>query len=197
MALDFFYSKKSLLGPWFVDLPNNPNTCIQNNPSDRFKLTTPHKYLRTKIIMALVIMWIFTLAYLTTLCLSSGFFVVTKCFLGTKMTTKTGWNPHGSRYCESTRVGARPGIDETKLTVVKRRSSWKWQATWMSQEVSKWLEKIGYNLLINGVYGGYNSFTNHLLTSWDIQEPLWKICDRQNGWKSSSIFRVIPKNIWT
>ncbi len=26
-----------------------------------------------------------------------------------------------------------------------------------------------YNLLINGVYWGYNPFTNHLLTSWDIQ----------------------------
>ena len=36
----------------------------------------------------------------------------------------------------------------------------------MSQEVSKWL---GYNLLINGVYWGYNPFTNHFLTSWDIQ----------------------------
>ena len=28
---------------------------------------------------------------------------------------------------------------------------------------------MGYNLLVNGVYWGYNSFTNHLLTSWDIQ----------------------------
>jgi len=28
---------------------------------------------------------------------------------------------------------------------------------------------MGYNLLINGVYGGYNPLTNHLLTSWDIQ----------------------------
>ena len=28
---------------------------------------------------------------------------------------------------------------------------------------------MGYNLLINGVYWGYNPFTNHLLTSWDIQ----------------------------
>ena len=26
-----------------------------------------------------------------------------------------------------------------------------------------------YNLLINGVYWGYNPFTNLLLTSWDIQ----------------------------
>ena len=31
---------------------------------------------------------------------------------------------------------------------------------------------MGYNLLVNGVYWGYNPFTNHLLTSWDIQAPL-------------------------
>ena len=30
---------------------------------------------------------------------------------------------------------------------------------------------MGYNLLINWVYWGYNPFTNHLLTSWDIQVP--------------------------
>ena len=28
---------------------------------------------------------------------------------------------------------------------------------------------MGCNLLINGVNWGYNPFTNHLLTSWDIQ----------------------------
>ena len=28
---------------------------------------------------------------------------------------------------------------------------------------------LGYNLLIYGVYWGYNPFANHLLTSWDIQ----------------------------
>ena len=28
---------------------------------------------------------------------------------------------------------------------------------------------MGYNLLINGVYWGYNPVTNHLLTSWNIQ----------------------------
>ena len=28
---------------------------------------------------------------------------------------------------------------------------------------------MGYNRLINGVYWGYNPFTNQLLTSWDIQ----------------------------
>ena len=30
---------------------------------------------------------------------------------------------------------------------------------------------MGYNLLINGVYWGYNPLTNHLQTSWDIQVP--------------------------
>ena len=28
---------------------------------------------------------------------------------------------------------------------------------------------MGYNLLINGIYWGYNPLTNLLLTSWDIQ----------------------------
>ena len=28
---------------------------------------------------------------------------------------------------------------------------------------------MGYNLLMNGVYWGYNPLTKHLLTSWDIQ----------------------------
>ena len=26
-----------------------------------------------------------------------------------------------------------------------------------------------FHLLLHGVYWGYNPFTNHLLTSWDIQ----------------------------
>ena len=44
--------------------------------------------------------------------------------------------------------------------------------TWMSQEVSKWLVNGLYNLLINRVYRGrgYKPVTNHLLSSWDIQE---------------------------
>ena len=33
---------------------------------------------------------------------------------------------------------------------------------------------MGYNLPINGIYWGYNPFTNHLLTSWDIQVG-WQI----------------------
>ena len=37
-------------------------------------------------------------------------------------------------------------------------------------EVSKWLGSVGYNLLINGVYWGYNPLIlTNLLTSWDIQ----------------------------
>lgn len=38
----FFYQRNRFWS-WFVDLPNNPNTCIQNNPSDRFKLTKTPK----------------------------------------------------------------------------------------------------------------------------------------------------------
>ena len=34
--------------------------------------------------------------------------------------------------------------------------------------VSKWVINV-YNLLINGIYWGYNPLTNLLLTSWDIQ----------------------------
>ena len=42
--------------------------------------------------------------------------------------------------------------------------------TWMSQEVSSWLVNgLYYILLINVVYWGYNPFTIHLPTSWDIQ----------------------------
>ena len=29
--------------------------------------------------------------------------------------------------------------------------------------------EMGYNLLVDGVHGGYNPLTNHLQTSWDIQ----------------------------
>ena len=31
---------------------------------------------------------------------------------------------------------------------------------------------MGYNLLKNGVYCGYNPLTNLLLTSWDIQAAI-------------------------
>ena len=51
---------------------------------------------------------------------------------------------------------------------------------------------MGYNLLINGVYWGYNQFTNHLLTSRDIQvgphstlRAPWELTVKtpENGWK--------------
>ena len=38
-------------------------------------------------------------------------------------------------------------------------------------KVSRWLVNGLFHLLINGVYWGCNPFTNHLLTSWDIQVP--------------------------
>ena len=31
---------------------------------------------------------------------------------------------------------------------------------------------MAYNLHISGIYRGYNLFTNHLLTSWDIKVDL-------------------------
>ena len=34
---------------------------------------------------------------------------------------------------------------------------------------------MGYNLLINGIYWGYNPLTNLLLTSWDIQVGMARI----------------------
>ena len=42
-------------------------------------------------------------------------------------------------------------------------------STWMSQEVSKWSGSVDYDPSISHLYVGYNPFTNHLLTSWDIQ----------------------------
>ena len=43
---------------------------------------------------------------------------------------------------------------------------------------------MAYNLLINGVYWGYNPFTNLLLTSWDIQvvgKLPWKSMGRKDS----------------
>ena len=54
----------------------------------------------------------------------------------------------------------------------KRGDKMRHFPTRMSQELSKWLFYMDYNLLINGVYWGYNPLTNHLLTSWDIQALL-------------------------
>ena len=39
---------------------------------------------------------------------------------------------------------------------------------------------MGYNLLINGVYWGYNPFTKHLLTSSDIQAVLRSWISKDN-----------------
>ena len=51
----------------------------------------------------------------------------------------------------------------------RSRVSSDYPPTWMSQEVSKWLGSVGYNPNIPHLKAGYNPFTNHLLTSWDIQ----------------------------
>ena len=46
---------------------------------------------------------------------------------------------------------------------------------------------MGYNLLINGVYWGYNPFTNLLLTSWGIQVgKMDEIVHRGSGMKQVS-----------
>ena len=37
------------------------------------------------------------------------------------------------------------------------------------RKIGKWLVNGLFHLLINGIYWGYNPFTDHLLTSWDIQ----------------------------
>ena len=46
---------------------------------------------------------------------------------------------------------------------------------------------MGYNLPINEVYWGYNPFTNHLLTSWDIQVPF------RQGWERTI---DVAKRLW-
>ena len=40
---------------------------------------------------------------------------------------------------------------------------------------------MGYNLLINGVFWGYNPITNHLLTSWDIQATLFFLSQKSHS----------------
>ena len=49
---------------------------------------------------------------------------------------------------------------------------------------------MGYNLLVNGVYWGYNPLTNHLLTSWDIL--VWP---KINGFHWDEITRLIGGKI--
>ena len=55
---------------------------------------------------------------------------------------------------------------------------------------------MGYNLLVNGVYWGYNPLTNHLLTSWDIQVGSIKIPFSVSGF-ADRIPRVFFWNKWT
>ena len=58
-----------------------------------------------------------------------------------------------------------------------------------------------YNLLVNGVYWGYNPLTNHLLTSWDIQVhhrlnpgPPFSSCNLQ--WEIQKFARKTHRSIW-
>ena len=46
---------------------------------------------------------------------------------------------------------------------------------------------MGYNLLINGIYWGYNPFTNHLLTSWDIQVSVYEVSRHVDAWSNQII----------
>ena len=66
--------------------------------------------------------------------------------------TSWKWN-HLKMYFHSYAIQA---IWKRKNTYLKDlRSPWLW-TTWMSQEVSKWLENGLFHLLINGIYWGYN-----------------------------------------
>ncbi len=51
---------------------------------------------------------------------------------------------------------------------------------------------MGYNLLINGIYGGYNPLTNLLLTSWDIQ--VTSVCWKCAGGNKN--VRPLPLVVW-
>ena len=51
---------------------------------------------------------------------------------------------------------------------------------------------MGYNLLIHGIYWGYNLLTNHLLNLWDIQvmpRRWWSLIYEEKGWASTSTMR--------
>ena len=41
---------------------------------------------------------------------------------------------------------------------------------------------MAYNLLLNGIYWGYNPFTNHFLTSWDIQVRFLLLVGLRPAW---------------
>ena len=56
---------------------------------------------------------------------------------------------------------------------------------------------MGYNLLINGAYWGYNLLTNLLLTSWDIQVGAKLLLNFQaygKLWKKSETLRISWKS---
>ena len=74
---------------------------------------------------------------------------------------------------------------------------------------------MGYNLLLNGVYWGYNPLTNHLLTAWDIEisqylqgfiHPRWLLglssinsCQNFVGSKMKKSWKVVedPVHVYT
>ena len=81
---------------------------------------------------------------------------------------------------------------------------------------------MGYNLLINGVYSGYNPLANLILTSWDIQVwprgpfkrdapskakqfPLWQQHESHptqgHNWQGMNLYtlpetNIAPENGW-
>ena len=55
-----------------------------------------------------------------------------------------------------------------KNTYSQKRNPLRKLCAWMSQEVKR-LGSVGYNPNITHLQVGYNPFTNHGLTSWDIQ----------------------------
>ena len=76
-------------------------------------------------------------------------------------------NPKPLGTLRSNRGGSKIGFSiqqssgqvTSKLKIVGNSFSNKGRmgcSTWMSQEVGKWLGSMGYNLLVNGVYWGYN-----------------------------------------
>ena len=46
-------------------------------------------------------------------------------------------------------------------------------------------------LLVNGIYGGYNPLTNHLLTSWNIQAPINQLADLRRVTKPQTAAVVV------
>ena len=50
---------------------------------------------------------------------------------------------------------------------------------------------MGYKLLVNGLFWGYNPLTNPLLTSWDI---LVAKNPKKGGWLPNKIKMISPTN---